>query len=589
MKKNKVLIIEDEGILSMDMSVSLKSMGYQVIDAVPSGEEAIQLLENVVPDVILMDVQLSGELDGIQTAEKINKKYNIPIIYISEHTDELTLSRAKITGPYGYVKKSFNFTELHTTIDMAIYKNEMQQKVVENEYLLNTTLLNIEDAVINVDNEGVIKYLNKSAEAMLNITKSNANKAVIDRIGIKWINNKGKELKHPYIQKRKRKLVKTEYVLLNTVSGGTIPVECSVNILHDSNRNIIGYVYLIQNIEERKKIVTIQSRLASIIESSQDAIIGIDTNGVIHSWNSGARKILGYTYEEVVGQNVSMFTPPNIPNELPEKIEKLKSGRAVSHYESVRQTKRGEIIEMSILPSPIFDDQGNMIGISFIARNITERKKLEKEVIEIGEKERERIGRDLHDSLGQQLTGIMLNLKAIEKIIKNKLDEDEILQLKETSDMIKNAIQQTRTMAKNMVPIKLETEGLPHALEDLANFARKVYKKEVKTSIDSEIERVNIITETQLYHIAQEAVNNSVKHGNCSAISITLNVVQSELVLSVKDDGIGFKEDSKGGIGINIMKYRANLVSGTLFIHSEIGAGSLVLCRVPLSAAGKAK
>ena len=587
MKKNKVLIVEDEGIISMDMSMSLASMGYEVLGALPSGEEAVQFLETTIPDVILMDVQLSGDLDGIQTAEKINKKYNIPIIYISEHTDELTLSRAKITGPYGYVKKSFNYNELHTTIEMAVYKNEMQRKVVENEYLLNSTLDNIEDAVINVDNEGVIQYLNESAAAMLQLKPGIAKNAVIDRIGLQLIKKNGRELIHPYKKSRKKRIGKEEYTLMNTASGKKIPVECSVNILYDSNRNVIGYVYLIQNIEARKKIADIQSRLASIVESSQDAIIGIDNTGVIRSWNSGARKILGYRYDEVIGQNISMFTPPNIPNELPEKIDRLKAGEVVDFYESVRQKKNGDIIEMSILPSPIKDESGAITGISFIARNITEKKKLEKEVIEIGEKERERIGRDLHDSLGQQLTGILLHVKAAENFLRTKLEEEDVIQLKETSDMIKDAIQQTRTMAKNMVPIKLETEGLPHALEDLANFARTVYNKKVSTVIDNNISGVNVITETQLYHIAQEAVNNSVKHGSCSKISMTLHIVQSELVLSIKDDGTGFEKNKKDGIGINIMKYRANLVSGSLFIHSEKGEGTLVLCRVPLSVTEK--
>ncbi len=589
MKKNKVLIVEDEGIISIDMANSLESLGYEVVDALPTGEEALKVLDTVKPDLVLMDIQLAGELDGIQTAEKINSRYDIPIIYISGHTDELTLSRAKITGPYGYITKSFNYNELHTTIDMAIYKNRMQKKVVENEYLLNTTLENIEDAVINIDNEGYIQYLNTAASELLNISKIQAYQLKIDRIGIKWVQADGKDLQHPFQKKRKNKKAKSEYSLINTASGLVTSVECSINILLDSSRNIKGYVYLIQNIEERKKIAAIKSRLASIVESSQDAIIGIDINGVINSWNRGAEDILGYSVDEVLGQNISMLTPPNIPNELPEKIDLLKSGKTVEHYESARLRKSGELIEMSILPSPILNAKGIMTGISFIARNITEKKNLEKEVIEIGEKERERIGRDLHDSLGQELTGILLNIKTIENITKNKLADEELSQIKYTQEMIKSAIEKTRTMAKNMIPVKLQTEGLPHALEDLANFARTVYKKNVITRIDDRISSMNIITETQLYHIAQEAVNNSIKHSGTDMISISLNVLQSEMVLSVKDNGCGFRQEKGEGIGINIMKYRANLVSGTLSVHSEENEGTLILCRVPLPSLEKSK
>ena len=151
-----------------------------------------------------------------------------------------------------------------------------------------------------------------------------------------------------------------------------------------------GYT-LFRILKKEKKIETIQSRLASIVESSQDAIIGIDTNGIIRSWNNGAVDILGYKLDEVAGNNISMLTPPNFPNEMPEKIEQLRAGEIVDHYEGVRQKKNGELIEMSILPSPIKDSTGRVRGISFIARDVTEKKNLEKEVIEIGEKERESV------------------------------------------------------------------------------------------------------------------------------------------------------------------------------------------------------
>jgi signal transduction histidine kinase len=263
--------------------------------------------------------------------------------------------------------------------------------------------------------------------------------------------------------------------------------------------------------------------------------------------------------------------------------------------------KNGEMIEMSILPSPIKNHQGQMTGISFIARDVTEKKKLEKEVIEIGEKERERIGRDLHDSLGQQLTGILLNMKSVENTLREKCSEEEVEQIINTKEMIKTAIQQTRTMAKNMIPVKLETEGLPHALEDLANFARTVYKLNVETKIDNEITGINKITETQIYHIAQEAINNAVKHSGGDKLSITLNILQSELVLSVNDNGKGIPKqdlpyifdkfyrvhtgdlhDVKGfGLGLSYVKKIVDAHEGTIDVWSEPGKGTAFTIRIP--------
>ncbi len=582
MNKNKILIVEDEGILSLDMANTLHEMGYSVIDAVPSGEEALEMIKRDKPDLILMDIQLSGEMDGIQTAEQINKAFAIPIIYITGYTDELTLSRAKITAPYGYITKSFNYSELHSTIEMAIYKSQLERKVHENEFLLNTTLENIEDAVITIDMEGNIQFINKPAEKLLKIKKNINAKLNIEQVGFKLLDDNNEAYVHPFHTKRKKRF-KNEYRLKNKTGGNLLRVEFVVTTLLDTFKEPVGYVYVLRDIEERKKIETISSRLVSIVESSSDAIIGIKTDGTIRTWNSGAEAVFGYTPIEAIGKNISMITPSNYPNELTDKIEKLKNHEIVLHYDGIRQRKNGELVQMSILPSPIKDKDGKITGISVIARDITEKKALEKEVLETSEKERERIGQDLHDSLGQQLTGILLNVKSLENELKPLQQPDFIEKLKETEDLIKNAIMQTRELAKGLVPIKLQTEGLPHALEDLANFARRVYQMAVETQIDDLIKPVSIITETQLYHIAQEAINNAAKHANCTKLFIYLHIVQSELILSIKDNGKGFSETKKAGIGLRIMSYRANIINGSMSVHSEEGEGTLVICRVPLN------
>ena len=580
--RNKVLIVEDEGILSMEMSQSLTSMGYEVIDVAVTGENAVELVDEKRPDLVLMDIQLAGELDGIQAAEMINSRHNIPIIYISGHTDELTFSRAKITGPYAYISKNFNYDELHTTIEMAIYKNELQRKVVENEYLLNITLENILDAVITIDRDGWIQYMNDAAQDLLSVKKNVATRGKIDRLGIVMIDRKGRELVHPYIKKRSRKLGTEEYTLINIAAQRKTVVECTVNILQDAWKNVKGYVYLIRNIEERKKTDAIMSRLASIVESSRDAIIGIDVNGKINSWNAGAEKILGYSSSETIGQNISLLTPDDYPNELPEKIELLRTGETVMHYEGVRQCKNGELIHMSILPSPIKNKKGEMTGISFIARDITEGKQLQKEVMEISEKERERIGQDLHDSLGQQLTGILLNVKAIENRVKSGSDNDVLESITQTEELIKSTIKQTRNMAKTLVPLKLQSEGLPHALGDLVNYAESVYTRKIETVIDYEIDNVNIIAETQIYHIAQEALNNAIKHSGADIISLNLETAQSEIILTVSDNGRGMNNIKSEGLGLGIMKYRAGLINGNISFYGEEGKGTAVVCRIPI-------
>ncbi len=125
----RILIVEDEGIEALGLEHSLISMGYTVVDIVSTGEEAIIKAEEIRPDLVLMDIMLQGEIDGVTAAEQIHARFNIPVIFITAYADEDTLQRAKITEPYGYLIKPFQERELHISIDMAIYKHKAEEKL----------------------------------------------------------------------------------------------------------------------------------------------------------------------------------------------------------------------------------------------------------------------------------------------------------------------------------------------------------------------------------------------------------------------------------------------------------------------------
>lgn len=136
MPKINVLVVEDESIVSKDIQHSLKKLGYNVVGAASTGEKAIDLVGTENPDIILMDIMLKGEINGIEAAEVIKASYAIPIIFLTAYADESTLSKAKITEPYGYILKPFKEIDLHTTIEMAIYKHGKEQQIVKERDLL---------------------------------------------------------------------------------------------------------------------------------------------------------------------------------------------------------------------------------------------------------------------------------------------------------------------------------------------------------------------------------------------------------------------------------------------------------------------
>jgi DNA-binding LytR/AlgR family response regulator len=144
MSKPNILVVEDESIVSKDIQHSLKKLGYNVVGAAATGEKALELVRLERPDIVLMDIMLKGEMNGIETAEIIRAELAIPVIFLTAYADESTLAKAKVTEPYGYIIKPFKEIDLHTSIEMAIYKHAKEQEIIRERDLLFSIIENKE-------------------------------------------------------------------------------------------------------------------------------------------------------------------------------------------------------------------------------------------------------------------------------------------------------------------------------------------------------------------------------------------------------------------------------------------------------------
>ena len=142
MPKTNVLVVEDESIVSKDIQHSLKKLGYNVVGAASTGERAFELASSEKPDIILMDIMLKGEMNGIETAQKVKEELQIPVIYLTAYADESTLEKAKVTEPYGYIIKPFKEVDLHTSIEMALYKFSKEKEVLKARDLFYSLIEN---------------------------------------------------------------------------------------------------------------------------------------------------------------------------------------------------------------------------------------------------------------------------------------------------------------------------------------------------------------------------------------------------------------------------------------------------------------
>jgi signal transduction histidine kinase len=214
-----------------------------------------------------------------------------------------------------------------------------------------------------------------------------------------------------------------------------------------------------------------------------------------------------------------------------------------------------------------------------IARDITERKRLEKEILEISNREQQRIGHDLHDGVCQQLAGIAYRVD----ILADQLQEKKLPEASEAErigGLINGAITQTRSIARGLFPVHLEESGLVLALEDLAANATNLFKIKCDLVCEGPPPTLENAVAAHLYYIAQEAVLNAVKHGKAGHVEISLAHVDGHFALSIQDDGIGFQSanGSSTGMGVRIMQYRARTIGATLDLKSAAGNGTRVTC-----------
>lgn len=172
--KKKILLVEDLLIVAKSVKSGLERMGYEVVDIVRTGQEAIQKAGDFLPDIILMDIILEGEMDGIDCSKIIQKEYDIPIIYLTANSDEMIMKRARETTPYGYILKPFEDQEIRIVIEMALYKHQTEKEIRESREWFFTILKSIGDGVVSADMDGNINFMNPVAEAYTSFKETDA-------------------------------------------------------------------------------------------------------------------------------------------------------------------------------------------------------------------------------------------------------------------------------------------------------------------------------------------------------------------------------------------------------------------------------
>ena len=277
--------------------------------------------------------------------------------------------------------------------------------------------------------------------------------------------------------------------------GSLFPMELAVSEVKLRDRTL--FTGFIRDISARKESEKMLRHYAALVESSEDAIVGKTLEGYVTSWNRGAENIFGYSRAEMVGKHITVLMPEDRKSEERVILDTIRRGESVDHHETVRRCKDGRLIDVSVTISPIRDAEGTIIGASKLARDITSRKQLERQILEVSDREQRRIGHDLHDGLCQHLAGIEMLSQVLEKKLTSKF-KDGAARAGHIASLVRDAIVQTRALARGLSPVTLESEGLASALHEHAVNLERIFGIHCRFDYDSQVPVPNHAMATHL-------------------------------------------------------------------------------------------
>jgi len=378
-----ILIVEDELVAAQSIRAFLDNSSHSILDIVATGAEAIRRAAELAPDLVLMDICLQDEIDGITAADRIHQQFRIPIIYLSASTEDDILQRAVATQPFGYLVKPFNETELLTTIHIALQRHRLEQRLSQAEQWLTTTLTSIGDGTITTDPEGKITFMNPVAEDLTGWKQAEALGVAAHQVLDIVDADTQETITNPLVQAMQQgtRVTLPDQCILRTKQGTERAIGDSAAPIRDRNGEILGGVLVFQDITARKQAEDLlyrrEQEFRALVENSPDIIARFDQN-LRHLYvNPSIERLMGIPTAAYIGKTNRELGMPEPLNEFWET--QLRTVFATAE----EQTIEFEAITLDGLRYfqarivPEFSPGGQVVTVLSVARDITDRKQVE--------------------------------------------------------------------------------------------------------------------------------------------------------------------------------------------------------------------
>lgn len=548
----------------------------------------------LAPDLILMDVRLKGEMDGPQAAERIHAQLRVPVVYLTAHSDRATLQRAKAASAFGYVLKPYQLPSLLAAIEVAIDRFRLEQKLEDAQFTSSSILRSIADGVLVTDADGAVRYMNGVAERLTGWSFEEAVGKAGDeviRFALSAQAAPTMNIVSRVLASRARVVIPRDEFVIGR-GGQRTPVQGLSAPITDNLGRLIGTTTTLRDeTEERRAKDEARrqaDRLRAVIDTAVDGVALLDGEGRVEMYNPAFERLFGYRGDELPGRDIDTLVPGCLADEfgrplltgdpwhqLPVRV----TGRdALAH----RRSGQTVPVEVSLGDA---SDRGQRVFVA-VVHDVSVRKKLEAALVDAVATEQRRFGQDLHDGLGQELTGLSLLLAAIAQTARtqglaNAPDLDRALEIAHT------ALRSCRHIARGLSPVNEIEGGLVAGLRELVARMNGSSGPVIEfSSMQAAQLGLSPMVADHLYRIAQEALSNALKHARAQHISLSLDIEPGTVRLEICDDGDGLHHVSTpaGGIGLRTMAYRAGLIGAKLLIGRIREVGTCVVCDCPQAA-----
>jgi signal transduction histidine kinase len=526
------LLVEDEVITAKDIERMIKKAGDFTTTIALSGAEAIKQLELAKPDLVLMDIKLRGHEDGVDLAEQIRSRWELPVVYITAHSDVETFLRAKSAHPYGYLLKPVNFSDLYITIEMALLQHETEQKLRQSEQRIHQL------------------YLDERQQRELAETLMATSQALAETSDVTTVLDRILELVSRVVENDVCNIMLVDH-------EGTQVVRSRGYEAFDAGSFIETFVFPLSGLPIRQQIIaTGQPAVISDVRSDPAWALPADA-AWLRSYVAAPIRL----QTEVIG-----FI--NVGSSFPGFYQAAHAHRLQAF---------GHQAALAFQKARLFDETRATAGHLQV---------LSRRLLEVQETERRYIARELHDEVGQELTATKLSLQAI----MNMPEAAPLLErLQECDQILQLALKQVRGISLDLHPAVLDDLGLLPALRwfvdreaQWGEFTAQVIATDLPERLPAQIELV-------CFRVVQEALTNVSRHARARDVKVELWRRGKDLHLVVRDNGIGFypaevlekamKTDSLGLLG---MQERVMLAGGKIEIDSAPGRGCEIHARLPL-------